>query len=101
MTAPQPVPGEIIPADLLARLRKELEEALASRQEQLEQGSEHDDISFAFREINEKAVEDVTAALERMDEGTYGICERCQSVISAARLEAVPQARFCVGCASK
>ena len=89
MTAPQPAARDIVPADLLARLRSELEEALAARQEQLEQASDHDDVSFAFREINEKAVEEVTAALERMDAGTYGICERCQSVISSARLEAV------------
>ena len=59
MTAPQPAARDIVPADLLARLRSELEEALAARQEQLEQASDHDDVSFAFREINEKAVEEV------------------------------------------
>lgn len=101
MTAPQPAPRDIVPAEVLARLRGELTAALAAREEQLRESTQPDDISFAFRGINEKTLEDVSAALERMDAGTYGICERCQGVISTARLEAVPQTRFCVGCAAK
>ncbi|HEX6946500.1 MAG TPA: TraR/DksA C4-type zinc finger protein [Acidimicrobiia bacterium] len=101
MTAPQHAFGEIIPDDLLERLREELETARDSRLAQLEDAPENDDIALAFREINEKALEEITAALERMDAGVYGICERCRSVISTARLEAVPQTRFCVACASK
>jgi DnaK suppressor protein len=39
--------------------------------------------------------------LKKIDEGTYGICEKCSSPIDARRLKAVPMARFCVSCANK
>jgi DnaK suppressor protein len=38
----------------------------------------------------------VEQALVKLDEGTYGLCERCQQPIPAARLEAVPASRFCI-----
>ncbi|MCB5911106.1 TraR/DksA family transcriptional regulator [Streptomyces pinistramenti] len=41
---------------------------------------------------------DVEAALERMDRGGYGRCHRCGLPIPFARLEIVPQARYCGGC---
>lgn len=41
---------------------------------------------------------DVEAALERMDEGRYGSCERCARPIPSDRLEIVPQARYCGRC---
>jgi DnaK suppressor protein len=37
-------------------------------------------------------------ALQRLDEGTYGQCERCGSAIRAARLEALPHAQLCMRC---
>ena len=39
---------------------------------------------------------DVEVALERLDAGTYGTCELCGKEVTAARLEAVPSARFCI-----
>lgn len=44
---------------------------------------------------------DVEAALRKMDEGTYGICEDCGRPISEARLEARPLSVRCVDCAAK
>lgn len=38
----------------------------------------------------------VEAALAKLDEGTYGLCERCRQPIAAARLEAMPASRFCI-----
>jgi DnaK suppressor protein len=38
----------------------------------------------------------VEAALTKLDEGTYGLCERCQQPIPDARLEAMPASRFCI-----
>jgi len=48
-----------------------------------------------------EALEDVTHALTKFDEGTYGKCESCNEPISEARLEAMPSARYCINCASK
>lgn len=43
---------------------------------------------------------DIAAALERLDAGTYGICESCGKPIASARLEARPYARTCIACAT-
>jgi DnaK suppressor protein len=43
---------------------------------------------------------DLDAALERLDAGTYGRCERCGLPIPAERLAVRPSARTCVSCAS-
>jgi len=44
---------------------------------------------------------DVTDALQRIAEGTYGVCEGCEEQIPKKRLEAFPAARFCIKCKSK
>ncbi|MFM9108666.1 MAG: TraR/DksA family transcriptional regulator [Chloroflexota bacterium] len=49
-----------------------------------------DDMQAMVRQIN--------AALERMDEGTYGTCERCGQQIREERLEAFPYVMFCLDC---
>lgn len=43
---------------------------------------------------------EIDAAVDRLDTGTYGVCERCGRPVGAARLEALPAARTCIGCAS-
>src|SRR5579875_76719 len=48
-----------------------------------------------------EALGEVEAAITRLAEGTYGICERCHEPIGVARLEAKPAARRCIACASK
>ena len=40
----------------------------------------------------------VRAALERLDEGSYGQCESCDGDISTARLKALPWASRCLSC---
>ena len=37
-------------------------------------------------------------ALERLEDGTYGICERCGKPIGKLRLQAFPRATLCVSC---
>ncbi|HEX2058596.1 MAG TPA: TraR/DksA C4-type zinc finger protein [Actinomycetota bacterium] len=41
---------------------------------------------------------DVMAALDRIDRGTFGTCERCGNQIPEERLEAIPTATLCVSC---
>jgi len=43
----------------------------------------------------EAKIADVERALERLEAGTYGVCEACGQPIAEARLEAWPAARFC------
>ena len=44
-------------------------------------------------------LDDVEAAIAKLDEGTYGVCEVCGRPIGEARLEVMPTARFCIDCA--
>ncbi|MFM8267119.1 MAG: TraR/DksA family transcriptional regulator [Ilumatobacteraceae bacterium] len=63
--------------------------------------------SIAIERFAEVAVHDqlvqqlaaVEAALARLDDGTYGSCEKCGGAIGAERLEAMPWARHCISCA--
>ena len=41
----------------------------------------------------------ILRALEKLDEGTYGICDRCASPIAPARLRFAPESVLCVDCA--
>ena len=43
---------------------------------------------------------DVERALEKLDEGTYGVCDGCGDQIAEERLEARPWTSLCVRCAS-
>ena len=51
---------------------------------------------------NESAqLEEIDAALLRIDEGTFGTCEECGQEIPKARLQMIPFARQCIECARK
>ena len=43
---------------------------------------------------------DVVRALEKLEEGTYGICDRCGRLIPEERLDARPWSVLCVDCAA-
>lgn len=43
-----------------------------------------------------ETLDEVEHALAKVDDGTYGLCEECNEAIAAARLEAMPAARFCI-----
>ncbi|WP_368497378.1 TraR/DksA family transcriptional regulator [Herbiconiux sp. A18JL235] len=45
-------------------------------------------------------LDETDAALTRLAEDRYGLCERCGEPIGAGRLEARPTARLCIACAS-
>ncbi len=40
----------------------------------------------------------VIEALEKIDEGSFGLCEACDEPIAAKRLLALPSARYCLAC---
>ncbi|MGH8981340.1 MAG: TraR/DksA family transcriptional regulator [Acidimicrobiales bacterium] len=47
------------------------------------------------------ALTQVEAAIDRLEHGTYGACERCGEPIAPARLEAKPAARRCIACVNQ
>ena len=57
-----------------------------------------DDTRIALITSSRRALSEVAHALRRMAQGTYGLCERCETAIPAERLEVLPHARFCAPC---
>jgi RNA polymerase-binding transcription factor DksA len=52
---------------------------------------------------NERGIlNEIVAALARLDQGTYGVCEECKGpILPKERLKELPYTRHCVGCARK
>ena len=58
------------------------------------------ELQLRLGERESRIVADIDQALLRMDEGTYGTCQRCGKEIPERRLEAVPTARYDAECQS-
>lgn len=58
-------------------------------------------ILLSLNESERKRLQEVDEALDRIANGTYGICEECGEPISLKRLEVRPVAKYCVACLSK
>ncbi|MDA3802511.1 MAG: TraR/DksA C4-type zinc finger protein [Patescibacteria group bacterium] len=54
--------------------------------------------SIVTQRVLEKSLEDVSKALMKIDDDTYGICKYCKSAISPERLKARPTASSCIVC---
>ena len=103
---------------LLDQKKSLSKEDLADDQEYLERGSLRDSIDelstvdnhpadlgtelyerekdMALKVHDEDELAKVNAALEKMDSGTYGVCEVCHQDIPYERLEALPYTAFCI-----
>ena len=56
------------------------------------------EISFILTDREREKLNAIQEALERVDDGSYGICESCESEIAEGRLAALPFTRLCVNC---
>ena len=76
-----------------------------------EMGSDAWDLDFSLQlvESDQGVLEEISHALKRVDDGTYGLCELClqqglpeaKARIPKMRLQAIPHARNCVDCERK
>jgi DnaK suppressor protein len=104
------------------RLRERLESERGEIRRQLDdlgarrdaEGIENPDLNEGFADAGQAAAEraslltlvrslrdtlrDVEQALDRMDAGTYGTCERCGQPIADERLDALPAVHLCLSC---
>jgi DnaK suppressor protein len=98
-------------------IRQRLQDSLRAAREELAQIEErlHDkgdygpgtgdplvvrwELNLARRERVESRIEELEHALERLEEGTYGVCKSCGKPIDLERLEALPQTELCIECA--
>lgn len=68
-----------------------------------DQASAETDQNFVLRlrEREQKLMKKIDEALERISQGTFGICESCGSEISLKRLEARPVTTLCIECKTR
>jgi DnaK suppressor protein len=67
------------------------------------------DFALSLMENDQETLAEITAALKRIDEGKFGLCETClaegksatKAAIPKLRLKAIPYARNCVDCQGK
>jgi len=52
------------------------------------------------KRVREQLTE-VEHALDKFDQGTYGLCDNCSQLIEPARLEALPHANLCLSCKAR
>ncbi len=57
------------------------------------------DEQILLAENEERLLEEVEAALDRLEAGRFGKCENCGREISRARLDAIPYTPLCIDCA--
>jgi DnaK suppressor protein len=88
----------------IVRKMNHLKEDIAKSKNYDDLGSASEDEAKEFEEFEEKnalanslgkELSELQASLDRIDNGSYGICEKCQNPIEKGRLEAFPQSRFC------
>lgn len=85
------------------RFDRELQEAAETRQQQLEglTGAETDEVTRAQRVALNQVLLEISAARQRLVEGTFGSCRGCAQPIPIERLEIRPWSATCIGCARK
>jgi RNA polymerase-binding protein DksA len=59
------------------------------------------ELDYSLEENEERLLAAIDAALERIDEGTYGMCNTCGQAIGEERLEALPWTMQCIDCKRK
>jgi RNA polymerase-binding protein DksA len=59
------------------------------------------EFSLGLASNERKVIYELDDALKKIEDGTFGICEECKSLIAKNRLKAVPSARLCVKCQEK
>jgi DnaK suppressor protein len=99
--------------EILEKKRAELLAAMPGRPPASEPGSKSGDwidqssqeseihVRLALQQTDSKLLRAVEEAINRIDQGSYGICADCEEEIAPARLEAVPWTRVCKECKEK
>lgn len=57
-----------------------------------------EETNYKILEIESAELDQIDYALERIDNGSYGVCEECEKPINPERLRALPFASLCITC---
>lgn len=92
-------------AELTARIHSRVGEVHIDREPDdevaLASNSTTKDMVVATLERERRTVQEIEAALKRIESGEYGLCASCDKPIPDTRLKALPCARVCVRCAEQ
>lgn len=58
-------------------------------------------VQLKLKQTDAKILQAIEDALQRLDDGSYGICRECGEPIAEARLTAIPWTRKCIACKEK
>jgi DnaK suppressor protein len=72
-------------------------EVTSDELDRIQQATERE-YAIGSLERNFNRLREVSAALRRLDAGTFGVCGNCDEEITPKRLAAVPWATFCIVC---
>jgi RNA polymerase-binding protein DksA len=96
--------------EALERLQREDEGQLEDEHEEIQSDNHPGDVAtslydreldYAFEDNVERVIAAIDAALQRIEDGTCGICENGGEQIPAERLEAIPWTTLCIDCKRK
>ena len=90
-------------AELQARIdgiENELDSHNSPDWEELATQREGDEVLEDLGTAGQLEMRQIAAALQRIDEGDYGLCTKCGAEISEERLDLLPQTPFCRSCAA-
>ena len=94
----------------LLKLKEEAAERLKNKKDMdMPEAEVGDPIDDATRSLDKEilfelsgnahnTIEQIEAALRKMDKGIYGLCEYCRQPIPKKRIKALPFARYCINC---
>ncbi len=99
----------------LVKRREELMKTIARTEEEGRQADDDPTVDLADKAANSYTEEflfgmtntdrtilnQIEAALKRIDGDDYGVCANCQEELQQKRLEAVPWAKHCINCQEK
>ena len=89
-------------ADLEARLAgvtKDITKTLSSDFADQATERENDDVLEEIGKETQLSIQQLKAALRRIEDNSYGTCASCGEEIAAPRLDAIPETTLCVNCA--
>lgn len=85
----------------IAKIKKDIASGLDADSEEQATQLENQEVLDSLANEATSEVAQINKALQRMDQGEYGVCTECGEEIDDRRLEARPFALRCIDCASE
>ena len=83
----------------LAGVKKDITKTLSSDFAEQATERENDDVLEEIARETQLSIQQLKAALRRLEDDSYGSCAKCGERISEGRLDAIPETTLCVNCA--